>query len=57
VTFKIPYFYGYVTKVCRKQAEVVQNHENMNVSNIGQSEAQHRKFKRLKLGGGQAYDR
>jgi hypothetical protein len=25
--------------------------------NIGQGEAQHRKYKRLKLGGGQAYDR
>jgi hypothetical protein len=27
-----------------------------NVRNISQSEAQHRKFKRMKLGGGQAYD-
>jgi hypothetical protein len=26
------------------------------VRNIGQGEAQHRKYKRLKLGGGQAYD-
>jgi hypothetical protein len=25
--------------------------------NIGKGEAQHRKYKRLKLGGGQAYDR
>jgi hypothetical protein len=30
------------------------NHEN--VRNIWQSEAQHGKFKRLKLGGGQSYD-
>jgi hypothetical protein len=30
---------------------------NPNVRNIGQGEAQHRKYKRLKLGGGQAYDR
>jgi hypothetical protein len=28
-----------------------------NVRNIGQGEARHRKYKRLKLGGGQAYDR
>jgi hypothetical protein len=27
-----------------------------NVRNIGQGEAQHIKYKRLKLGGGQAYD-
>jgi hypothetical protein len=33
------------------------NHENANVRNIGQGEARHRKYKRLKLGGGQAYDR
>jgi hypothetical protein len=40
-----------------KQAEVIQNYVNPNVRNIGQGEAQHRKYKRLKLGGGQAYDR
>jgi hypothetical protein len=33
----------------------IQNHENVNVCNMGQSKAQHRKYKRLKLGG-QAYD-
>jgi hypothetical protein len=37
-------------------SEVIQNHENVNVRNIGQGEAWHRKYKRLKLGGGQAYD-
>jgi hypothetical protein len=30
---------------------------NENVRNIGQGEARHKKYKRLKLGGGQAYDR
>jgi hypothetical protein len=35
-----------------KQAEVIQNHENENVRYIGQGEAPHRKYKRLKLGGG-----
>jgi hypothetical protein len=34
-----------------------QNRENENVRNIGQGEAQNRKYKRLKLCGGQAYDR
>jgi hypothetical protein len=39
------------------QAEVIQNHDNENVRNIGQGEPRHTKYKRLKLGGGQAYDR
>jgi hypothetical protein len=56
-SFSISYVYDYVTKLSRKQAEVVQNHENSNVRNIGQGEARHSKYKRLKLGGGQAYDR
>jgi hypothetical protein len=43
--------------LCRQQAKVVLNHDNENVGYIGQGEAQHRKYKRLKLGGGQAYDR
>jgi hypothetical protein len=33
------------------------NHKNSNVRAIGQGEAWHRKYKRLKLGDGQAYDR
>jgi hypothetical protein len=43
--------------VSRQQAEVIQNHENAYLRNIGQGEHRHRKYKRLKLGGGQAYDR
>jgi hypothetical protein len=35
----------------------MQNHDNENIRTIGQGEARHRKYKRLKLGGGQAYDR
>jgi hypothetical protein len=54
--FHIPYVYDYMTKSCRQQAEVIQNHENENVRYIGQSEARHRKYKRLKLGGGHVYD-
>jgi hypothetical protein len=37
------------------QAEVIQNHENENVRYIGQVEARHRKYKRLKLGGSRVY--
>jgi hypothetical protein len=55
--FSIPYIYDHITELSRQQAEVIQNHENANVRNIGQGEARHRKYKRLELGGGQAYDR
>jgi hypothetical protein len=54
--FQIPYVYDYITKSCRQQAEVIQNHEDENVRYIGQGEARHRKYKRLKLGGGHMYD-
>jgi hypothetical protein len=57
LAFHIPYVYDYITKLRRQQADVIQNHCNENVRNIGQGEANHRKYKRLKLRGGQAYDR
>jgi hypothetical protein len=50
--FQIPYVYDYITKSCRQQAEVIQNRENENFLYIRQGEALHRKYKRLKLGGG-----
>jgi hypothetical protein len=43
--------------LCRQQAEIIQNHENERIRSIGQGEPRHRKYKRLKLGGGQSYDR
>jgi hypothetical protein len=52
VAFQIPHVYDYITKSCRQQAEVIQNHENENVRYIGQGEARYKKYKRLKLGGG-----
>jgi hypothetical protein len=42
MAFKIPYVYDYITKLCRQQAEVIQNHDNENVRNIGQGEARQR---------------
>jgi hypothetical protein len=57
MAFKIPYVYHNKTKLYRQQTKVIQNHYNENVRNIGQGEARHRKYKGLKLGGGQAYDR
>jgi hypothetical protein len=50
-------YFEYITKLCRQQAEVIQSHDSEGVRTIGQGEARHRKYKRLKLGGGQAYDR
>jgi hypothetical protein len=55
--FNLRYVYDYITKLCRKEAEVIRNYENGHVRGVGQGEARHRKYKRLKLGGGQAYDR
>jgi hypothetical protein len=52
VAFQIPYVYDYMTKLCRRQAEIIHNHENENVLNIGQDETPHRKLKMLKLDGG-----
>jgi hypothetical protein len=30
--FNLPYVYDYITNLCRKQAEVIQNHENEHVA-------------------------
>jgi hypothetical protein len=55
LAFQIRFVYDYITKLCRQHAEVI-HHDNENVRSIGQGDAPHRKCKRLKLGGGQAYD-
>jgi hypothetical protein len=34
VAFQIPYVYDYITKSCRQQSEVIQNHENENVHTL-----------------------
>jgi hypothetical protein len=46
----------YITKFCSQQAAVIQNYENEHVHGIGQSEERHRKYKRIKLGGGKNYN-
>jgi hypothetical protein len=38
-TFNLLYVYDYITKLCRKQAEVTQNHESEHVRSKGQGEA------------------
>lgn len=55
--FKIRYIYGYMTKLCSTQAELILNLVNQNVHDIAQVEVNHRKYKSLKLGGSQAYNR
>jgi hypothetical protein len=57
MAFQVPYVYDYITKLCRQQAEPIQNHENINVRDVGKGKAQDRKYKRLKFGSGQVYDR
>jgi hypothetical protein len=51
------FVYDYTTKLCRKQAEAIRNHENEHVRGLEQGEAKHRKYKKLELGGDQTYDR
>jgi hypothetical protein len=40
--FNLPYVYDYITKLCRRQAESMQNHENEHVRCIAQGEARQR---------------
>jgi hypothetical protein len=42
-------------KLCRQQAEVIIM--KMKMFALSKGEARHRKYKNIKLGGGQAYDR
>jgi hypothetical protein len=51
------YVYDYVTKLCRRHAEIIHNHGNENVRNIGQGKPPHRKYNRLELSGGHLHDR
>jgi hypothetical protein len=39
VALHIPHAYDYITKLCRQQAEVIQNHKNENARNTRQGEA------------------
>jgi hypothetical protein len=47
MAFILLYVYDYITKLCRQQAAVIQNHENGHVHSIGKGEARQRKYKRL----------
>jgi hypothetical protein len=56
MAFKISYVYDYITKLCRKQAEVILNYRNPVLRGIGPGQAMQKKYKRLKLGKGEAYN-
>jgi hypothetical protein len=49
MSFKMLHVYIYLTKLCRQQAEVIQNHENTNVLDIRKGEYQHGTYMRLEL--------
>jgi hypothetical protein len=57
MAFQIPYVYDYITKLFKQEVQGIQNHENTHIQNTGQGKARNREYTRLKLGGGQAYDR
>jgi hypothetical protein len=57
VALEVLYVYDYVIKLCETQAEVLPNYINPIVCGIVEEENRHRKYKKLKLGGDQAYDR
>jgi hypothetical protein len=43
-----------IESIVQQQAEIIQNNENEHVRGVGQGEARHRKYKKLKLGGVQS---
>jgi hypothetical protein len=50
MAFNLAYVYDYAyTKLCKQQAEVIENHENEHVHSIGQGETQYGKYKRSSL--------
>jgi hypothetical protein len=56
VPLKILYLYDYI-KLCKKHAEVIQNHRNPNARTIEQGEAMNSNHKRLRRCGGQDHNR
>jgi hypothetical protein len=43
--FHVSYIYVCTNKLCRQQAEVIQNHENANVRDIRKEEARHKNIR------------
>jgi hypothetical protein len=49
VAFRIPYMYDFITKLCRQQAEGIQNYRNENVRNIGKAKPNTENIRGLNL--------
>jgi hypothetical protein len=49
LAFNLPYVYDYIIKLCRQQAEVVQNYENEHVCSRGHGESRHTCIRSLTL--------
>jgi hypothetical protein len=49
VVFKFPYVYDYTSKLCRTQAEIIINHVNSNVRDIGKKKPGMRSIRGLNL--------
>jgi hypothetical protein len=47
--FNLPYVYDYITKLCRREAEVIQSHENEHIRGIGQGKARIENIRVLNL--------
>jgi hypothetical protein len=57
VAFKIPHIYDFITKLRTHYAGVIRNHDNENIRNTGQEDAQNIKDNMLTPGSNQVYDR
>jgi hypothetical protein len=53
MAFHVSCIYDDIIKLCRQHAEVIQ--KNSNVRDIGRGEAGHKNYKKLELGGDEAY--
>jgi methionine aminopeptidase len=49
MAFQVPYIFDYITKLCRHQVEVIQNHENANVRDFGKTKPDTENIRGLSL--------
>jgi hypothetical protein len=56
MTFNLLYVYDYITDYAGNKQKSYKVKRTYTFTGVGQGEARHRKYKRLELGGGQAYD-
>jgi hypothetical protein len=49
VAFQVPYMYDYMTLLCRRQAEIIQNTKNKNVRNMDKTKPHSENIRGLNL--------